>query len=35
VRNARTIKLRFPRNLPWRDAYDAALAVIRAIPAPT
>ncbi|MBA2578697.1 MAG: IS1380 family transposase [Euzebyaceae bacterium] len=35
VRTARTIKLRFPRNWPWRDAYDAALATIRAIPAPT
>jgi hypothetical protein len=35
VRSARTIKLRFPRNWPWRDAYDAALTTIRAIPAPT
>jgi Transposase DDE domain group 1 len=35
VRSARTIKLRFPRNWPWRDAYDAALTAIRAIPAPT
>ena len=35
VRSARTIKLRFPRNWPWRDAYDAALTRIRAIPAPT
>jgi hypothetical protein len=35
VHSARTIKLRFPRNWPWRDAYDAALTTIRAIPAPT
>jgi len=35
VHTARTIKLRFPRNWPWRDAYDAALTTIRAIPAPT
>jgi hypothetical protein len=35
VNSARTIKLRFPRNWPWRDAYDAALTTIRAIPAPT
>ena len=35
VRSARTIKLRFPRNWPWRAAYDAALTTIRAIPAPT
>ena len=35
VRSARTIKLRFPRNWPWKDAYDTALTTIRAIPAPT
>jgi hypothetical protein len=35
VHSARTIRLRFPRNWPWADAYDAALATIRAIPAPT
>ncbi len=35
VRTARTIKLRFPRNWPWADAYDAALATIRALPAST
>ena len=35
VRSARTIKLRFPRNWPWKDAYHAALTTIRAIPAPT
>jgi hypothetical protein len=35
VNTARTIKLRFPRNWPWADAYDSALTTIRAIPAPT
>jgi hypothetical protein len=35
VHTARTIKLRFPRNWPWRDGYQAALLTIRAIPAPT
>jgi hypothetical protein len=35
VHGARTIKLRFPRNWPWADAYQAALTTIRAMPAPT
>lgn len=35
VHSARTIKLRFPRNWPWRDTYNAAMTVIAAIPAPT
>jgi hypothetical protein len=33
--SARKLKLRAPTRWPWRDAYQAALATIRALPAPT
>lgn len=35
VHSARKLKLRAPTRWPWRHAYHAALATIRAMPAPT
>jgi hypothetical protein len=35
VHSARRLRLRAPRNWPWRDAFNTALTRIAAIPAPT
>ncbi|HEX2029458.1 MAG TPA: IS1380 family transposase [Nitriliruptorales bacterium] len=35
VHTARRLKLRAPTNWPWRDAFQAALTKIAALPAPT
>ena len=35
VHSARRLKLRAPTNWPWREAFQAAIARIAAIPAPT